>query len=102
MHYSDENRFSSLVGVLDPEISTSLNAVLYWHRLNEKVIIKAGTPLFYVVPVKLDEELEVTIRVATEKDKKWETLSRIVRDSVFKNGPSKVKSVYGKFWGRKS
>ena len=92
-HYSDENRFTSLVGVLDTEISTSLNAVLYWHCLNEKIVIKAGTPLFYVVPIKLDDELDVTVRVATEKERKWETVSRTVRDSVFKNGANKVKSV---------
>jgi hypothetical protein len=102
LHYADENRFTSLVGVLDPEISSVLNAVLYWHRLNEKTLIKAGTPLFYVVPVKLDDKLDVVIRTATEKEKKWEEVYQTVAGCSFKNGVAKVKGIYDKFWSNKS
>jgi hypothetical protein len=98
MHYADENRFSSLMGVLDTEITTSLNAVLYWHVLSGSTLIKAGTPLFYVIPVKLDEKLDVVIRVATEKERQWEKIRKTVKNATWKNGAQKVKSIYNKFW----
>jgi hypothetical protein len=99
MHYADENRFSSLIGVLDLETSNALHAVLYWHILEGDIQIKAGTPLFYVVPIKLDENYDYSVRSATEKEIKWESIREVVYRSVWKNGAAKVKSVYQKFWG---
>lgn len=101
LHYADEDRFTALVGVLDTEITTALNAVLYWHVLADKTLIKAGTPLFYVVPIKLDDKMEVVIRSATDKERQWEKVRKTVQYATWKNGAQVVKSIYDKFWGKK-
>lgn len=100
MHYADEDRFTQLIGILDPTRNPALHAVLYWHRLHEKVTIKAGTPLFYVVPVKIDDRLEVEIRSATDKEMRWEKIRTTITNSVFVNGSTKYKQIFDKFWNK--
>jgi hypothetical protein len=53
-YYSDEDRFTSVTGILDPFYDTEINALLYWHVLNGKETIKAGTPLVQVIPIPRD------------------------------------------------
>ena len=43
LHYTEEQRFSSVTGILDPKDSTKLISQLYWHVLDGTEIVKAGT-----------------------------------------------------------
>lgn len=101
LHYYDEQRFTSSVGVLDPSISNELNGILFWHELNSDVLIKAGTPLCYLVPVKLNENLNHVVRVANQKDFLWEKIRKTIFYSVWVNGAKKIKETHIKFWGEK-
>lgn len=52
--YVDETRFSSAIGLMKG--TQFLNVQLYWHRLNSKEVIKAGTPLQQMLLVKNERE----------------------------------------------
>lgn len=53
--YNEENRFTAFSGVLDPTISNELNVPLFWHILNGKTVIEAGTPLALLTPIKQEK-----------------------------------------------
>ena len=50
--YTEENRFTSTVGILDPQISSTLNVQFYWHVFDGVTIIQAGTPMTQIIPMK--------------------------------------------------
>lgn len=50
--YDNENRFSVIPGILDPELNGRINVQIYWHALGKEEIIKAGTPLVKIIPFK--------------------------------------------------
>ena len=54
IHYTEETRFTSVTGILDPKQSTKVIPQLYWHTLDGVEIIKAGTPLMQIIPLKRD------------------------------------------------
>ena len=100
LHYGDEARFSSVVGVIKPEVLNEINAVLFWHVLEGATFVKAGTPLCYLIPVKLDEKLDVTVRAATEKEKKFEVVRKDCAYSVWRNKAAAYAKIYKSFWGK--
>lgn len=53
-HYNNEPRFTSAVGVLDPAYDTQINIFLFWHALEGRELVKAGTPLAQYIPVPRD------------------------------------------------
>jgi hypothetical protein len=55
--YSDETAFSCTHGVLGRGDFYELNPILVWHKMNSETLIKAGTPVCQLIPVR-DEELE--------------------------------------------
>lgn len=59
--YSDCNHFTSAIGVL--KNYSFCNVQLFWHTLNEEVVIKKGTPLCQYLLIK-DEEHEAVLKVA--------------------------------------
>ena len=101
LHYHGENRFTSLVGILDPKITNALHAVLFWHQLKGTTFIKAGTPLCYMVPVKLDEDIEVVIRPANEKELRYDKTRALIAFTVWKNKGGVLAKFREKFWGDK-
>lgn len=101
LHYGDEDRFSSVVGVVNPSILNEINAVLFWHVLEGKTFIKAGTPLCYLIPVKLDEKLDVTVRAATEKEKKFDIVRRDCAYTVWRNKAAAYAKLTKAFWSKK-
>ncbi len=52
LHYTEERRFTSVTGILDPLESTKVISQLYWHVNEGTEIIKAGTPLTHIIPMK--------------------------------------------------
>jgi hypothetical protein len=100
LHYHGESRFTSLVGILDTNITNSLHAVLFWHELNGTTFIKAGTPLCYLVPVKLNEDIEFVVREATEKELRYDKTRAIIAFTVWKNKGGILAKFKEKFWGK--
>lgn len=50
--YDNEERFTTIPGILDPEESNSIKIIMYWHRIGTTEVIKAGTPLVRLIPFK--------------------------------------------------
>jgi len=68
LHYTDELRFTSVTGILDPKHSTKLVSQLYWHVLNGTEIIKAGTPLTHILPMKRNFNPDFTCDLPNAND----------------------------------
>jgi hypothetical protein len=52
IQYTEENRFTSTTGILDPQYSSTINVQFYWHVFDGVTIIKAGTPMTQIIPIK--------------------------------------------------
>jgi hypothetical protein len=67
--YTGETRFTCSTGILDPYDDTQCNALLFWHVLKGRTIIKGGTPLIQYIPIPRSfVQPELVVRYATEKD----------------------------------
>ena len=73
---------------------------MFWHELKEKTFLKAGTPLCYMVPVKLDESFEVVIRPANEKELRYDRTRALIAFTVWKNKSGVLAKFRQKFWGK--
>ena len=52
--YSDDTRFESTTGIITPSTHMEINPQLYWKVKHGKQLVKAGTPLCQLIPIKLD------------------------------------------------
>lgn len=50
--YSDETRFKATEGILKPADHIEINPQLYWKVIHGTELVKAGTPLCQIIPVK--------------------------------------------------
>jgi hypothetical protein len=98
--YINETRFSSAIGILDPANANELHAILFWHELNSQTLIKAGTPLFQVIPVRLDAPLDFEVRDMNEQDDKWRKMMNI-KGLTWVGNKAVKRMVYDKFFGGK-
>jgi len=98
--YINESRFTSAIGILDPASSNELHAILFWHELNGQTFIKAGTPLFQVIPVRLDNPLEFELRDMNAKDDMWRRMMSI-KGLTWGGNKTIKRMVYDKFFGGK-
>lgn len=84
--YNNEDRFSSAIGILDPQYSHVINVQLFWKKLNEETLIRAGTPLCQYIPMKRKDlqmsNFDVTINEATDNDFKKEQAYNYAANSV--------------------
>lgn len=64
--YDNEERFTTIPGILDPEINDNIKILLYWHSIGKTEIIKAGTPLARIIPIKMDN-WKVNIKEASDE-----------------------------------
>jgi hypothetical protein len=62
--------FEQVPGILDPGMSTELNPQGYWKVLNDKHLLRAGTPMMQIIPLT-DEEFELEVKVAGPKEIEW-------------------------------
>ena len=69
--YSDETSFTSTQGILKSGDFFEINPIIIWHRKNEEVLIKAGTPLCQLIPIR-DTDIEIENLPYNEKIKKHE------------------------------
>lgn len=100
LQYHNENRFTSTVGYLDPKIGNQLNAVLFWHVLNGTTLIKAGTPLFQIIPIDL-EMPGFEVRRASEKELEYTKVRDIVLTNTFTTNTKKIYEVYDNYFLKK-
>lgn len=84
LDYTKESRFTSAIGLLNPRISRQVNPVLYWHVLNGETLIKAGTPLCRLVPVRVDTTFTTVIRDATLDEIQYQEFLTIISSSTWK------------------
>lgn len=96
--YSDDDIFEQTLGILDPSISTRLNAQLYWKNIQGSYTIKAGTPLFQIIPLS-SEKFTFSIKYASEKQFQWLTKKQYFFNMSFFSKDHILKKLYLKhFW----
>lgn len=66
--YPDHNMFTAAHGIVDPQIALELNVILFWHKLDGIHLVKAGTPLFYLIPIPRDLSIDFEVSRHTEED----------------------------------
>jgi len=96
--YSTETRFTAATGIYDPLINNQITVPLLWHNLQGETIIKAGTPLCYLLPVKV-QNFDFSIREATEREFYWE-ICNFRRNNSFVRNYESMKQVTRKFFNR--
>ena len=95
--YPDTFEFESATGVLDPSISTELNAQVYWNVTNGRHTVKAGTPLCQFIPLT-DEKFKIETRNATSEDYKWVEKRRYFLNMHFTTRRNVFKELYRKIF----
>ena len=94
LNYTNESRFSSTTGILDPTLSGQLHVISFWHVLKGQTLIKAGTPLCQLIPVKLENCFDADIRSATQKELQYDKFSMITTDSTWVTNKKALVSLY--------
>jgi hypothetical protein len=84
--HDNEERFTVLPGLLLTDYMEKLNIQVYWHRLGPEngCVIKAGTPLAKIIPIKL-ENWDVEVRKANLLDVKKRNIFHVSRHMYFMN-----------------
>lgn len=95
--YSENWQFESVHGILDPGYSAEVNVQVRWNLKNGRHVIKAGTPMCQLIPLS-NEEFELEVRTATEKDKKWIQKRDYFFNFSFLFKRNLMKKMYHKFW----
>ncbi len=93
--YNDHFDFESTVGILDPQDCTELNVQLNWFKDNDEILVKAGTPLMYMLPLT-EKKLEMVCTNATEKEKRFFSKRKYIDFSHFGKPRNKIKNLYNK------
>jgi hypothetical protein len=100
LQYHNETRFSSALGVLNPEIASNLDGVLFWHVINDRVVIPAGTPLCQLIPIQLDNVPDFVCRDATDQEISQLELELTIRQGSWTNSNNLAKKAYKSFWSK--
>lgn len=70
--YNNEKRFTAAHGFLDTRYSYNINIQLFWHVLEGSTLVRAGTPLCQIIPVKRKDlstsAYDITIDAAKDRD----------------------------------
>jgi hypothetical protein len=94
--YPDDNRFTAAIGTLDGDQGPNfLNVQIFWHSLQGKEVIPAGTPLVQYFLVK-KEEVKVTVEQFTESILEDLRIRRMTLESQFLPSYSKLKTTFSK------
>lgn len=83
LDYSAESRFTSAIGVLNPRISRQVNPILYWHVLKGETLVRAGTPLCRMIPIRLDTPLNTVVRDATDEEVQYQKFMALISTSTW-------------------
>lgn len=98
--YPDTHELESAIGILDPAISTEINFQCYLNISEGEFVVKAGTPIMYLIPLT-EHDYELVVRDMTEKDAKWLKKRDYLNIFGFKLNKQKLKEAFYKhFYGR--
>jgi hypothetical protein len=50
--FVEEDRFTVVEGILNPNKGREINIILFWHMLNDTVVLTAGTPICQIIPIR--------------------------------------------------
>lgn len=67
-YYSDNQWFSAVPGIYNPEFGKHININLQIHINEGQVFFPAGTTLVKMIPIKKNQNFDLKIREVTEKD----------------------------------
>lgn len=67
--YPDHNIFTAAHGIVDCQNYTEINVQLFWHKLNDTVLVEAGTPLCQLIPIPRNLAVDLIVERPTEEDK---------------------------------
>ena len=98
--YTDETRFSSCTGIFDPNTNNQITIPLFWHVLDGTELIKAGTPLCFLLPVKLSDG-EFEVRESTVREQSWSQFHQYRRHNTFIPNYKSIASVAQKYFSKK-
>ena len=95
--YPDSFDYESVTGILDPRDSSELNIQLNWYKKEGEILIKAGTPLMYILPIS-EKKYSVVSRDATEKEMNWIEKRKYFNSFSFTPIRNKIKTLYEKYF----
>ena len=84
LFYDNEERFTTIPGIIPTDYLEKINVQLYWHNLGPEnsTIIKAGTPLAKIIPIKL-EDWDLEVRKMNLSDTQKLNVFRLSRGITF-------------------
>ena len=91
--YTDDLRFESCTGILDPGISSELNVQGYWNEKSGKHLVKAGTPLAQLIPLT-EKTYDFVVRDKSARDELWMTKRKYLNFFGFIFNRPKIKEAY--------
>lgn len=93
--YPDTHELESAIGYLDPAISTEINFQCYLNIGEGEIMLKAGTPIMYLVPLT-ENNHEHIVRDITPKDLEWLEKRNYLNIFGFKLNKQKLKDAFAK------
>lgn len=94
--YPDDNRFTAAIGIIDGDQGPNfLNVQLFWHSLNSRELIPAGTPLAQYFLVK-KEAVDTIVDQFSQTTLDDLRLRRMTLDSQFLPSYAKLKNTFSK------
>jgi hypothetical protein len=101
--YTGESRFTTATGILDPYDDPQLNALMFWHVLKGREIIKAGTPLIQLIPFPRNfVQPKIDQGPATGREQYQLKASASLVTMSYNRNPLKVKEAAKKIYDVKS
>jgi hypothetical protein len=98
--YTDETRFSTCTGIFDSNINNQITVPLFWHVLNGTELVKAGTPLCFLLPIKLSDK-DYEVREATPREQVWDQFHKYKRNNTFIKDYKSMARVAQKYFSKK-
>lgn len=93
--YNNETRFTAAYGIVDPMYMHAIPIQLFWHVLEGKTLVKAGTPLAQFVPISRSmlHDHEIIIDEAGDLEKDIEDAFTYANHHKFANTDNVVAKV---------
>lgn len=94
LEYIKEDRFTSATGILNPRITQQLHPILYWHVLKGQTLIKAGTPLCRLIPIRVDDNWKTEIRDITTEERDFYESHRLYSNLHYQRKHGLLSKIY--------
>lgn len=90
--YTNENRFTAAMGILDPRYMHAVSVQLFWHITEGEELVKAGTPLVQYIPISREllskGRVDFIVDTANKLDKEIEEAYVFANHSRFPKSDS--------------